>query len=35
MDEVVGLDISVDEVAFVYRLDARQHLLGNHDDRLD
>lgn len=34
-DEVVGLDISVDEVAFVYRLDARQHLLGNHDDRLD
>ncbi len=34
-DEVVGLDVSVDEVALVYGLDAREHLLGNHDDSLD
>lgn len=34
-DEVVGLNITVDEVSLVYRLDARQHLLCHHYNRLD
>lgn len=33
--EVVRLDITVDEVLFVYRLDSRKHLLGDHDNSLD
>lgn len=33
--KVVGLDITVDEVLFVYRLDSGKHLLGDHDDGLD
>lgn len=34
-DEVVGLDVTVNEVSLVYRLDAGEHLLGDHDDGLD
>lgn len=34
-DEVVRLDVSVDEVALVYRLNSGQHLLGHHYNRLD
>jgi hypothetical protein len=33
-EEVVGLDVAVDEVLLVDGLDARQHLLGDHDDSL-
>jgi len=33
--EVVGLDITVNEVLIVNSLDPGEHLLGNHDDRLD
>jgi len=33
--EVVGLDVAVDEVLLVDGLDARQHLLGDHDYGLD
>lgn len=34
-EEVVGLDVAVDEVLLVDCLYAGQHLLGDHDDRLD
>ena len=33
-EEVVGLDVAVYQVLLVDGLDARQHLLGDHDDRL-
>jgi hypothetical protein len=33
-EEIVGLDVTVDEVLLVYGLDPRQHLLGNHDNGL-
>ena len=34
-DEVGGLDVTVDEVAGVHQLDALQHLVGDHEDRLE
>jgi hypothetical protein len=34
-EEVVRFDIAVDEVAFVYRLDAREHLSSSHAYGLD
>lgn len=34
-DEVGGLDITVDEMAGVHQLDALQHLVGDHEDRLE
>lgn len=34
-EEVIGLDITVDQVTFVNGLYARQHLLGDHDNGLD
>jgi len=33
-EEVVGLDVTVDQVLLVDGLHARQHLLGDHDDSL-
>ena len=33
-EEVVGLDISIDEILLVYSLNTRQHLLCNHYHRL-
>lgn len=33
--EVVRFDITVDEVLFVYRLDSRKHLFGDHDNSLN
>ena len=34
-DEVGRLDVAVDEVAGVHQLDALQHLVGDHEDRLE
>lgn len=34
-EEVIGLDITVDQVLLVDGLDAGQHLLGDHDNRLE
>lgn len=34
-EEVVRLDVAVDQVLLVDCLNARQHLLGNHDNSLD
>jgi hypothetical protein len=33
-DEILWLDIAVDEIFFVHVFEARQHLIGQHQDRL-